>query len=184
MKPIKVSTKIKPCGQTIHAIGDDFCYCIRPIEKNDKEKLIALFNQISPENRYLRFAHAISKLPDEFLQDVLELDYTMEMALVAFLNESDKNGEIIGIARYVSDDTGNTCEFSITVSDQYSAHGVGMNLMGRLIEYAKHNKLQKMIGYILNSNVKMLRMTRELGFQIDSLANESEFKIATLDLQK
>jgi len=179
-----VNTTIKPCSETIHAINDGFSYCIRPIAKNDREKLIGLFNQISPENRYLRFAHAISKLPDEFLQDVLDLDYVMEMALVACLQEDDQNGAIIGIARYISDEKGNTCEFSISVSDQYSAHGVGVNLMGRLIEYAKQNKLQKMIGYILSSNVKMLRMARDLGFQIDNLLNESEFKIATLDLQK
>lgn len=169
--------------QKLYGSGGDFSYVIRPIHHDDREGLVELFNQLSPENRYLRFAHAISKLPDKFLEDVLELDYKKEMALVACLQQDDNIGAIIGISRYVSNETENTCEFSISVSDKYSAHGVGMNLMKQLIEHAKKNNLGKMIGYILSSNVKMLRMTRELGFQIDAPANESEFKIATLDLK-
>ena len=177
-----VNKKNNSCSETIHAIRDGFSYCIRPIEKDDKNNLIALFNHLSPESRYLRFAHAISKLPDEFLEDVLELDYEKEMALVAVTENIESNQEIIGIARYVSDAAGNSCEFSISVSDQYAAHGVGMNLMKQLINHARKFHLHKMIGYILTSNTKMLLMTRDLGFQIESSINEPDFKIATLDL--
>lgn len=175
--------RISNSNDAFHATGYGFSYLIRPIHPDDRERLIELFNQLSPESRYLRFAHAISKLPDDFLEDVLELDYKKEMALVACLQQDDNKGSIIGIARYVSDTTGNVCEYSISVSDQYAAHGVGMNLMKNLIQYAKKNALQKMIGYILNSNVKMLLMTKELGFEIKASENEPEFKIATLNLQ-
>ena len=143
----------------------------------------SFFNQLSPESRYLRFAHAISKLPDEFLEDVLELDFEKEMALVACLDQENGDGAIIGIARYVSDETEKTCEFSISVSDLYSAHGVGMNLMKQLIQSAKRSKLEKMIGYILSANTKMLLMVKELGFHITPLLNESGFKVAKLELQ-
>lgn len=169
-------------NETFHAIGDGFSYFIRAIHPDDRERLIELFNQLSPESRYLRFAHAISKLPDEFLDDVLELDYEKEMAFVACLGQENSHGAIIGIARYMSDETAKTCEFSISVSDQYSAHGVGFKLMEHLIQYAKQMKLQRMIGYILSANTKMLRMTMELGFEIDSLSGEPEFKVATLNL--
>jgi L-amino acid N-acyltransferase YncA len=106
------------------------------------------------------------------------------MAFVAYLKQDDNIDEIIGIARYVSDLTGSISEFSISVSDQYSAHGVGINLMKHLIKYAKKNRIEKMIGYILSSNFKMLQMARKLGFQINSSTNEAEFKIAILELQK
>lgn len=171
-------------SEAFHAIGDGFSYVIRPIRPDDKAGLIELFNQLSSESRYLRFAHAISKLPDEFLEDVLDLDYEKEMAFVACLDQENGQGVIIGTARYVSDSTGKVCEFSISVSDQYVAHGVGMNLMEHLIKYARQMKLQRMIGYILSNNVKMLHMTKELGFEIESPENEPDFKIATLDLQK
>lgn len=95
----------------------------------------------------------------------------------------DGNDQIIGIARYVSDIAGNTCEFSISVSDQYADYGVGMNLMKHLIKYAQQKGLQSIIGYILSVNTRMLRMVRELGFTIDSPSIQSEFKIANLKLQ-
>lgn len=171
-------------AKQFHALHDGFSYCIRPIDKDDKNRLSELFNHLSPESRYLRFAHAISKLPDEFLEDVLELDYEKEMAFVAITENTEGNQEIIGIARYVSDATGNACEFSIGVSDQYTTHGIGMNLMKQLINYARKNNLQKMIGYILTGNTKMLIMTQELGFEIEPSVNEPDFKIATLYLQQ
>lgn len=171
-------------SEHFYAIGDEFSYIIRPIHSDDRERLIELFYQLSPESRYLRFAHAISKLPNEFLEDILELDYEKEIAFVACLDQENDNGSIIGIARYVSDETEKTCEFSISVSDKYSAHGVGMNLMDYLIKYAKQMRLKRMIGYLLTNNAKMIIMTRELGFQLGPLDNEPNFKIATLDLQE
>lgn len=170
-------------NESYHNLKDGFAYKIRPIQQSDRERLIQLFASLSPESRYLRFAHAISKLPDEFLKDVLNLDYQKEMAIVAVAENLFHDEEIIGIARYVSDATGNTCEFSISVSDQYAAHGVGMNLMKELINHARHNYLQQMVGYILIENARMLSMALDLGFQIEHSANEPNFKVVTLALQ-
>lgn len=170
-------------NKTYRDLRNGFTYQIRPVQQSDKKQLIQLFDSLSPESRYLRFAHAISKLPDEFLEDVLDLDYQKEMAIVAVTENLICKEEIIGIARYVADSTGKTCEFSISVSDHYAAHGVGMNLMKELINQARQNYLQQMVGYILSENTRMLIMTKELGFQIETTANEPDFKVVTLALQ-
>ncbi len=167
--------------ESIHAINDGFSYYIRPIDKNDKESLIELFNHLSPENRYFRFAHAISKLPDDFLEDVLELDYKKEMVLVAVVAQGDSQ-TIIGIARYIAKEFEPICEFSISVRDDYASHGVGMHLMNHLISYAQKMVLKKMIGYILNNNRKMLKMVKELGFHINVSPNTGDFKVLELNL--
>ena len=169
-------------SEAFHAIGDGFSYAIRPIRPDDKAGLIELFNQLSSESRYLRFAHAISKLPDEFLEDVLDLDYEKEMALVACLDQENGQGAIIGTARYVSDSTGKVCEFSISVSDQYASHGIGTHLMIDLIAHAKRNGLKTMMGYVLSANSKMLKLVSELGFQISNLTDEADFRIVSLAL--
>ena len=74
-----------PFTEKTNEPGNGSDYLIRPIQTNDRERIIALFNHLSPENRYLRFAHAITKLPDDFLDDILHLDYKKEMALVAVI---------------------------------------------------------------------------------------------------
>ncbi|OZA16229.1 MAG: hypothetical protein B7Y05_00845 [Polynucleobacter sp. 24-46-87] len=160
--------------------GNGQAYTIRPIQANDRERIIELFNQLSPESRYLRFAHAISKLPDDFLEDILHLDYKKEMALLAVMSNLSGAEEVIGIARYVTPPKQNISEFSLSVSDSHTAHGVGTHLMLDLIEHAKENGIQEMVGYVLSKNSKMLHLVFDLGFQITSLDDDPDFKTVSL----
>jgi N-acetylglutamate synthase-like GNAT family acetyltransferase len=157
-------------------------YLIRPIQADDRERIIGLFDHLSPESRYLRFAHAISKLPDDFLDDILHLDYKKEMALVAVISNDAGAEEIVGISRYVTPPNENICEFSLSVSDQHTAHGIGTHLMLDLIAHAKENGLQEMLGYVLSKNLKMLHLVSELGFQITNLDDDPDFKTVSLSL--
>ncbi len=155
-------------------------YLIRPIRPDDRARILELFNHLSPESRYLRFAHAISKLPDDFLDDILELDYIKEMALVAVIPSQTGGEEMIGISRYVTPPKQNVCEFSLSVSDNHTAHGVGTHLMLDLIAYAKENGLQEMRGYVLIKNVRMLNLVSDLGFEITKLDDDPDFKTVSL----
>ena len=155
-------------------------YLIRPIRPDDRARILELFNHLSPESRYLRFAHAISKLPDDFLDDILELDYIREMALVAVIPSQTDGEEIIGISRYVTPPKQNVCEFSLSVSDNHTSHGVGTHLMLDLIAYAKENGLQEMRGYVLINNVRMLNLVSDLGFEITKLDDDPDFKTVSL----
>lgn len=165
-----------------HSLGNGSSYLIRPIELTDRERIIDLFNHLSPESRYLRFAHAIAKLPDDFLEDILHLDYKYEMALVAVAQNPTESEEVIGIARYVTPPNQYVCEFSLSVSDSYTAHGVGTQLMLKLIAYAKETDLQEMLGYVLSSNTKMLDLISDLAFQI-MVTDDPDFKTVSLPLQ-
>ncbi len=161
-------------------LGDGNDYLIRPIQPDDRERIIELFNHLSPESRYLRFAHAISKLPDDFLDDILHLDYKKEMALLAVKSSQLGSEELIGIARYVTPPKQNVCEFSLSVSDLHTTHGVGTHLMLDLIEHAKENGLQEMLGYVLSKNLRMLNLVSDLGFQITNLDDDPDFKTVSL----
>jgi acetyltransferase len=172
-KPISFANKS-------YALEDGESYLIRPIQADDRDRIIELFNHLSPESRYLRFAHAISKLPDDFLDDILHLDYKTEMALVAVIHSQNNDEEIIGIARYVTPPNQSICEFSLSVSDSYTAHGIGTHLMLDLIAHAKENRLQEMLGYVLSKNLKMLHLVSDLGFQITNLDDDPDFKTVSL----
>jgi GNAT superfamily N-acetyltransferase len=173
-----------PFPNKAYVIGNGSPYLIRPIQPNDRERIIGLFNHLSPESRYFRFAHAISKLPDDFLDDILHLDYKKEMALVAVIQTESESEEIIGISRYITLPKQSICEFSLSVSDSHVTHGIGTHLMLDLIQYAKENGLQEMLGYVLSNNAKMLHLVSDLGFQISSIDDDPGFKTVTLQLQK
>jgi len=171
-----------PFTNKVYALGDGSHYQIRPIQANDRERIIELFNHLSPESRYLRFAHAISKLPDDFLDDILHLDYQKEMALLAVMASHTGTKEIAGIARYATPPNQNICEFSLSVSDSHTSHGIGTHLMLNLIEHAKKNGLQEMIGYVLRKNSRMLHLVSDLGFQILNQDDDPDFKTVSLSL--
>jgi len=88
--------------------------------------------------------------------------------------------EVIGIARYVTPPNQNVCEFSLSVSDSHTAHGVGTHLMLDLIEHAKENGIQEMLGYVLSKNSKMLNLVSDLGFQITSMNDDPDFQTVSL----
>jgi acetyltransferase len=171
-----------PFTNKAHALGDGGHYQIRPIQADDRERIIELFNHLSPDSRYLRFAHAISKLPDDFLDDILHLDYKKEMVLLAAITSLTGTEEIIGMARYVTPPNQNACEFSLSVSDSHTTQGIGTHLMLDLIEHAKKTGLREMIGYVLSKNSRMLHLVSDLGFQIHSQDDDPDFKIVSLPL--
>ncbi|OYW79637.1 MAG: hypothetical protein B7Z19_04705, partial [Polynucleobacter sp. 32-46-5] len=49
-----------------------------------------------------------------------------------------------------------------------------------LIARAKDNGLQKMIGYVLGTNPKMLGLVSELGFEIADIDDDPDFKLVSL----
>jgi acetyltransferase len=163
-----------------YSLGNGSSYFNRPIQANDKERIISLFNHLSPESRYLRFAHAISKLPDDFLEDILHLDYETEMALVALILLQTDSDEIIGISRYVKPPNQSICEFSLSVRDSCTTHGIGAHLLLDLIVHAKENGLPEMLGYALSNNPKMLHLVTDLGFKISTINEDPDFKTVSL----
>lgn len=165
-----------------YLMADGQSYVIRPIQEHDRDRILTLFDQLSPQSRYFRFAHAISKLPDAFLEDILALDYQKEMALAAILQIDTAHDEMIGMARYVTPPNTLICEFSLSVADKYASHGIGTQLMLALIAHAKDNGIQEMVGYILKSNPKMLGLVSELGFNITHLDDDPDFEKASLTL--
>lgn len=171
-----------PFTNKVHALGNGSHCQVRPIQADDRERIIELFNHLSPDSRYLRFAHAISKLPDDFLDDILHLDYKREMALLAVVTNHTGSEEIVGIARYVTPPNQNACEFSLSVSDSHTTHGIGTHLMRDLIEHAKKNGLQEMLGYVLRKNSRMLHLVSDLGFQIHGQDDDPDFKTVSLTL--
>jgi acetyltransferase len=74
---------------------------------------------------------------------------------------------MIGSARYVVETDGRTCEMAIVVNDAWQGHGVGRRLMRALIEQARRDHLQTMVGKVLGSNAGMAGFARRQGFDVD-----------------
>jgi len=150
--------------ETAWHLADGTDVVVRPIRPED-----ALFEQnfvagLSAESSYFRFMEPIHRLSQDMLARFTQIDYDREMALVAVVGEHTDRASIIGVARYLSNPDGQSCEFALTVADEWHRRGIGRQLMERLMTIARDRGLEIMEGDVLTRNRNMLRLCEALGF--------------------
>jgi RimJ/RimL family protein N-acetyltransferase len=85
------------------------------------------------------------------------------MAFVAF---DETGGDILGVVRVHSDPAGESGEYAILLRSDLKGRGLGWALMQMIIEYGKSEGLKRVVGQVLQENSVMLKMCRELGFEV------------------
>ncbi|EGY53423.1 bifunctional acetate--CoA ligase family protein/GNAT family N-acetyltransferase [Neisseria shayeganii] len=152
--------------ETETTLKDGTAVFVRPLRPEDADMVQAFVRGLSDESRYNRFMSSIKQLSQNVLVRFTQLDYDREMALVMLKRHPDGHEEILSIARYITDPDMTTCEFGISVSDQWQGHGIGVIMMNLLFDAARHQGLKTMRGEILTANTGMQKLTRKLGFNI------------------
>ena len=145
---------------------------------------------LSKESRYFRFISSMSELPFSMLSRFTLIDYDREMALVAVVKEKVTNEKgqviererIVGESRYITNPDKASCEFSLVVADDFNGKGLGSRLMLNIMEVAKDKGLAEIDGIVLSNNPGMLRLMKNLGFSIQSMPDDPDFKLVTYRL--
>ena len=161
--------------------ADGTSVAIRPIRPEDAESEREFVHKLSPESKYLRFMGAVKDLSPAMLARFTQVDYDREMALIALVHENGRHVQI-GVARYIINPDGETCEFAIVVSEAWQGRGLGHHLMQRLIDIARARGLKIMNGQVLAQNRNMLGLAATLGFVVDPTAQDHGVKEVSLIL--
>jgi RimJ/RimL family protein N-acetyltransferase len=144
-------------------LGDGWKVFARPLRADDEPLILDLLQHVSKEDLRLRFFDSITEFSHPFLAQLTQLDYARAMAFAAF---DETSGDILGVVRLHRGSTGNSGEYAILLRSDLKGRGLGWALMQMLIEYAKSEGLAQITGEILNENLVMLKMCRELGFEV------------------
>jgi acetyltransferase len=171
-----------PGLETNWQLDEDTTVLIRPIRPEDANTERDFVDNLSSESKYFRFMNHMNKISPLMLARFTQIDYDREMALVAILGEHSQQARMIGVARYISNPDELSCEFALTVADDWQKRGLGRQLMERLIAIARDRGLQVMEGDVLAQNSKMLRLCASLGFHIIHDSGEPEVVIVRRDL--
>jgi len=154
---------------------------LRPIRPEDAAIEQEFVKSLSDESRYFRFMNTLRELTPMMLVRFTQIDYEREMAFIAVIEEGGREFEI-GVARYITNPDGDTCEFALVVTDHWQRHGLGRRLMELLIEVARSRGLSAMVGHVLANNKSMLELCSDLGFVIAESPDEPTQRRATLTL--
>lgn len=151
-------------GQELHVVLlDGTRMLVRPIRPDDRERIAAGFELLSPRSRYLRFHGHVDHLSDEQLRYLTEVDQRDHAAWVA-LDEDRPQHPGMGVARYVRERAEpNVAEVAVTVVDEYQGRGVGTVLLGVLGRAARDQGLDTFRTYVLADNEMMTGFLDDLG---------------------
>ena len=74
--------------------------------------------------------------------------------------------KILGVGRLSKQHAPGTAEFAVLVSDEWQRQGLGCELLRRLIEIGRDEKLTRISGQILAENHAMQHICRKVGFKV------------------
>jgi acetyltransferase len=126
--------------------------------------------------------NSVRELTPAMLMRFTQIDYDREMAFVALRREEGKDEEI-GVARYVTNPDGKTCEFAVVIADAWQRKGLGRRMMEIIIGVARSRGLETMVGHVLAANQPMLTLCAKLGFLISERPGDVGVRNATLRLE-
>jgi acetyltransferase len=153
---------------------------LRAIRPEDAGMEQAFVRGLSDEARYFRFINAMHELSERMLVRFTQIDSDREMALAAVVRDpADDSESQIGVARYVGEPDGRSCEFALVVTDGWQGQGVGTRLMEALMDAARARGLETMEGFVLGSDHKMLKLMESLGFSIATDPEDPSMKHVT-----
>jgi RimJ/RimL family protein N-acetyltransferase/nucleotide-binding universal stress UspA family protein len=142
-------------------LRDGSTVLIRPIGPDDRELLRSGFEQLSDESRYMRFQTPLSKLGDEQLSYLTNVDHHDHEALVA-VDPGSGETDIVGVARFIRVDH-DAAECAIVVADDWQGRGVATELLDRLVDRARDEGVERFIALVLAENAEALRLLERLG---------------------
>ena len=153
---------------------------LRPIRPEDEPAVAAFHTTLSERSVQMRYLHAMrldARVAHERLARICFVDYDREIVLVA-----EEPGRIVGIGRLSKMHWSEEAEFALLVSDAFQGRGLGTELLHRLIEIGRAERLRRIVGYISAANAEMIALAKRLGFRVGRLANEPGVVEAVLDV--
>jgi acetyltransferase len=149
---------------------------IRPIRPEDEPLIVAFHGTLSEESVYLRYFYPMTleqRIAHERLTRICFIDYDREMVLVAERDDPAAGRRvIIGVGRLSKLRGANHAEFAAVVSDAYHGQGLGSELLRRLIEIARDERLDQVVADVLPDNRDMQRVFKKLGFRFRRVLGE------------
>jgi acetyltransferase len=166
------------------AMKDGTEVTLRPIRPEDEPLMVKFHETLSDRTVYLRYFCSLSlsvRVSHERLSRICFVDYDREMALVADQEEqTTRKHRIVGVGRLIRRHARNEAEVAVLVSDQCQRRGLGTELLSKLVQVARDDKLNRLCAEMLGDNLGMQTIFTKLGFRL-SFSPDSASIRATLD---
>jgi acetyltransferase len=132
--------------------------------------MVKFHQPLSEQSVYQRYFGVLKlsqRTAHERLTRICFNDYDREIALVAEYKENPAaEAQILGVGRLSKLHGLNEGEFAILVSDAWQGQGLGTELLKRVVQVGRAEKLQRILGHILAENHVMNHVCQKVGFTV------------------
>jgi acyl-CoA synthetase (NDP forming)/RimJ/RimL family protein N-acetyltransferase len=133
---------------------------LRPIRPADADRLVAFYDRVSPESKYLRFFVPYPRLTDRDVQRFTRVDYVDRVALIVTLGE-----DMIAVGRYdrIEDDH---AEVAFLIEDAHQGRGIAQLLLEHLAQAARERGITRFVAEVLPENRRMAKVFADAGYRV------------------
>jgi acetyltransferase len=148
---------------------------IRPIRPEDELMMVKFHETLSDRSVYMRYMHPMllsQRAAHERLSRICHGDYDREITLVAEKHDpQSKESSILAAARMSKMHGMNEARFTVLVSDLSHGMGLGSQLVKRLVDVGRAEKLERLNAEMTPDNQAMRSIFERLGFEIKPEGN-------------
>ena len=148
---------------------------IRPICPEDEPLMVKFHAGLSDRTVYLRYFCSLSlaaRTAHERLVRICFADPERETVLVAtHTDKSPGEQNIVAVGRLNKLLPKSEAEVAILVSDEYQGRGLGGELLRRLVQAARDQKLDRIFAEMLRDNTTMQVLLKKTGFRLRLFAD-------------
>jgi acetyltransferase len=105
-----------------------------------------------------------------------QIDYDREIALVALLEQNDRQA-MVGVSRVILFPDQTQAEFAIAISDDWQGKGIGSSLLTQCLKAARQMGIRRVMGVVLSENTQMLKLGKKLGFSVKRMPEGGEYEL-------
>src|SRR5581483_5347231 len=131
---------------------------LRSTAPSDGAALVAFFDRLSPESRYLRFQGA-GVVDLRTVEPFLHTDWRDSVSLVGELG-----GDVVALGTFIRLRDPRRAEVAFAVADELQGKGIGTRLLERLAVHAAAAGIEEFVAQVLPQNAQMLRVFHDAGF--------------------
>jgi acyl-CoA hydrolase/GNAT superfamily N-acetyltransferase len=152
--------------ETYRKTKSDMDIFLRPIKMTDEHELKDFIHGLSDRSLYTRFISKRQDIPHERLQELVVIDYTQEMAIMAVVEGEEGKETFAGVGRYYIYPDRQSAEVAFAVRDDFQNNGIGQELLTYLTYLARRQGLLGFTAEVLAGNEPMLHVFEKGGFEM------------------
>lgn len=157
-------------------------FVIRPLMPSDERRLQEFFYSHDEDTIKSRYGHVITRMSRERARQLVGVDQTRDLALGIYEVKGPRQ-LIHAVGRYYLDDSGNSGEMAFVVRESMRRHGMGTQLLLRMLEVARQRHLQSLWAIVARPNMPMAKLFLKHGARRvpydDSAYAKFEFPLQT-----